>query len=67
MCLQDYSFTVLDNAFLCHWPGIKTAQNEDWRVSFIEENTKNYASIVKELLRQYKDIPACEVRFVAVK
>ncbi|KAH1019562.1 hypothetical protein HUJ04_009375 [Dendroctonus ponderosae] len=63
MCLEDYSYTTLDNAFLCHWPGIKTAQNEGWRESFIEENEKNYANIVKGLLERYRDIPACKARF----
>ena len=27
MCLMDYEFHVLDNAFLIHKPGIKTSSN----------------------------------------
>lgn len=27
MCLMDYEFHVLDNAFLIHRPGIKTVKN----------------------------------------
>ena len=41
MCLLDYDFAVLDNAFLVHRPGIKKAEigEESWR-QVVDEKQK---------------------------
>ncbi|KAL1506705.1 hypothetical protein ABEB36_006018 [Hypothenemus hampei] len=60
MCLQDYNYTILDNAFLCHWPGIKQESDQEWRLPFIEQNQIEYTEIIENLLKKYKNIPECK-------
>ncbi|XP_050298081.1 beta-1,4-glucuronyltransferase 1-like [Anthonomus grandis grandis] len=66
MCLLDYHYTVLDNAFLCHWPGMKKKKptKEEWRSKFITNNTETYKKIIRNLLERYDNIPECRANFM---
>jgi hypothetical protein len=55
MCLMDYDFAILDNAFLVHAPGIKLYihEVEDNRKPYVLLNNKAEAKIKSELKRKY--------------
>jgi hypothetical protein len=66
MCLIGYQFVILDGAFLVHWPGIKKEKHKfnlknSWRMSFQQQNSKQYSKIIKELRRKYEDNPKCKL------
>lgn len=66
MCLQNYNYTILDNAFLCHWPGIKKQKitDEEWRENFVIQNAIAYKEIIQKLQERYDDIPECQVQHI---
>ncbi|XP_044748829.1 beta-1,4-glucuronyltransferase 1-like [Coccinella septempunctata] len=52
MCLLNYRFVILDNAFLVHWPGIKGRHkrtNDGWRTPYIKRNTERYGHIIRQI------------------
>ena len=54
MCLMDYEFHVLDNAFLIHKPGIKTSSNNPTKPDesvVAKQNTFIEKTIVPELVK----------------
>jgi hypothetical protein len=55
MCLMDYDFAILDNAFLIHTPGIKLYNREerDKRKPYIILNYKAEAKIMSDLNKKY--------------
>jgi len=64
MCLLDYEFHILDNAFLIHRPGIKTKEKlksiiESKRVS--AQNTLLKKTIFPEIQRLYTPRKGCEM------
>ena len=54
MCLMDYDFMVLDNAFLIHKPGIKTIKNNPTKPEhkLVSETNKFIANVVKPDIRR---------------
>lgn len=67
MCLIGYQFVILDGAFLVHWPGIKKKKPKSlfedyWRYSFRQQNSREYAKIIKELNEQYSNNPKCKLQ-----
>ena len=55
MCVLDYDFAILDNAFLVHRPGIKTkgdnfVSTNAWKVSAQKDLMKNTISAELKLL-----------------
>ncbi|XP_030763603.1 beta-1,4-glucuronyltransferase 1-like [Sitophilus oryzae] len=63
MCVQDYDFTILDNAFLTHWPGIRTEKlkTEDWRTPYINQNMAVYNVSIEVLKKKYTYIEGCSL------
>lgn len=64
MCLLDYNYNVLSNAFLCHKPGIKTDAWRKKNVDLTYVKTKTdllQAEIATQLKIIYKDREGCEV------
>ncbi|KAF7284844.1 hypothetical protein GWI33_021487 [Rhynchophorus ferrugineus] len=63
MCLMDYDFTILDNAFLVHWPGIRTDKLavEEWRLPYIRSNELVYKRSIQLLQKNYRNIEGCRV------
>lgn len=55
MCLLDYNFSILDNAFLVHAPGIKhySKSSSQWRKDYVKQNSKLRKQIKKELSSKY--------------
>ena len=54
MCLMDYDFLVLDNAFLVHKPGIKTPENNPTKPNqaLVKKQNQLINNVVKpELVR----------------
>lgn len=64
LCLQDYDFNVLSNAFLCHKPGIKTV---DWNKENVREDYLKrtfeiiFQKIVPDSKALYGDREGCEI------
>ncbi|KAF5269172.1 hypothetical protein FQR65_LT02472 [Abscondita terminalis] len=64
LCLMNYTFLVLDNAFLIHKPGIKVldAEKNKWRKPFIKANDKLIDSvIVPEIKKRHTNIKECQL------
>lgn len=40
MCLLDYEFHILDNAFLVHKPGIKISRKDPKRATLIRKSSQ---------------------------
>ncbi|XP_022649197.1 beta-1,4-glucuronyltransferase 1-like isoform X2 [Varroa jacobsoni] len=51
LCLIDYDFKVLNDAFLCHAPGIKKLIKEElaWRSKFVRQNNAMYKRIMSRI------------------
>ncbi|KAF2897180.1 hypothetical protein ILUMI_08995 [Ignelater luminosus] len=62
MCLLNYTFLVLDNAFLVHRPGIKRGGSRGWRGYYMAQ-THNLLKrvIVPELHNLYGNRTGCEI------
>ncbi|CAG9762432.1 unnamed protein product [Ceutorhynchus assimilis] len=63
MCLQNYTYVILDNAFLCHWPGIKREVYKNRFPALVEVNQKFFKEIVADFLRHYPNIKECNADF----
>ncbi|KAK5646122.1 hypothetical protein RI129_004586 [Pyrocoelia pectoralis] len=64
LCLRNYTFLILDNAFLVHKPGIKKLNPEKnkWRKKFIDENDKLIDQvIIPGINKNYKNIKGCKL------
>lgn len=62
MCLMDYDFMVLDNAFLIHRPGIKTVKNNPTKPQqkLVNETNKFIASVIKpDIKKKVGDRKGC--------
>jgi hypothetical protein len=61
MCLMDYDFAILDNAFLVHAPGIKfyIHEVEYKRKPYALLNNKVIAKIESELKKKYGTRKKC--------
>ena len=55
MCFMDYDLLILDNAFLCHAPGIKHIDPKDQqkRAPFIKKNNQIYDVAISKLRKKY--------------
>ncbi|XP_059086555.1 beta-1,4-glucuronyltransferase 1-like [Tigriopus californicus] len=66
LCLRNFTFAVLDNAYLIHKPGIKVKTSQDgkltepWRISFVERNEQVYQVLLKELADKYGGLGHCK-------
>lgn len=58
LCLIDYDFRVLDDAFLCHAPGIKriTKTELNWRAPFVKSNNKEYPAILARIKNGHPEV-----------
>jgi len=58
MCFMDYDLLILDNAFLCHAPGIKHIDPKDQkkRLPFIKKNNQIYDVAISKLRKKYKNL-----------
>ncbi|KAB0798387.1 hypothetical protein PPYR_09380 [Photinus pyralis] len=64
LCLRNYTFFVLDNAFLVHKPGIKKSDPEKnkWRKRFVEYNDKLIEQvIIPSINKNYKNLNGCQL------
>lgn len=63
MCLLDYNFSILDNAFLVHAPGIKRYSKNlnSWRKEYVTENSKLRKQIKKELVSKHTPNNKCSL------
>ncbi|GAB6032361.1 hypothetical protein CHUAL_011002 [Chamberlinius hualienensis] len=61
LCLQKYKFSILENAFLVHAPGIKAydPENYNWREPYVKENNCLKTQIQKEIIKNYKRSNRC--------
>ena len=59
MCVLDYDFMVLDNAFLIHRPGIKTKSSGNARLERKQQSVIR-RSVVPELKRIYGVREGCQ-------
>ena len=59
MCVLDYDFMVLDNAFLIHRPGIKTRSSTNSRLERKQQSVIK-KSVVPELKRIYGVREGCQ-------
>ena len=51
MCMHDYRYAVLDNAFLVHRPGIKKiGRNKQFREEIVRQNYRLYK--IRDKLRK---------------
>ncbi|KAB7496096.1 hypothetical protein Anas_11942 [Armadillidium nasatum] len=48
MCLMDYEYHVLDNAFIIHKPGIKVRDKKVLKSSVVEKQKTLIKTIIKE-------------------
>ena len=65
MCLMDYEFHVLDNAFLIHKPGIKTPSNNPTKPdqTIVKKQNKFIDEvIVTELVNSIGNNKDCHIR-----
>lgn len=66
LCLRNFTFAVLDNAYLIHKPGIKVKTSQDgkltepWRISFVERNEQVFQVLLKELANKYGGLGHCK-------
>lgn len=62
MCLLDYDFAVLDNAFLVHRPGIKVSRRDPVRDSLARKQyILIYSTVRRELLDYYGNNKNCTI------
>ncbi|KAG8185499.1 hypothetical protein JTE90_019756 [Oedothorax gibbosus] len=61
LCLMDYDFYVLDNAFLVHAPGIKTLSNLDQRrrAPFMYKNNAVHNKLLAQMKKKYGSRKGC--------
>ncbi|KAG8199719.1 hypothetical protein JTE90_000816 [Oedothorax gibbosus] len=61
MCLRDYDFHIVENAFLVHAPGIRVYNltRDRARMKYIRENKKYMKTIKKELKKMYGSSNDC--------
>lgn len=50
MCLLDYDFVVLDNAFLVHRPGVKLAIKDSLREAIVQEQLILIQNVIRSEL-----------------
>ncbi|KAL3265274.1 hypothetical protein HHI36_009484 [Cryptolaemus montrouzieri] len=67
MCLLNYSFIILDGAFLVHWPGIKKKQQKGgdaWRIPYMKKNSERYGRIIDRLSQtaEYTKSKRCKLK-----
>lgn len=53
LCMLDYDFMILDNAFLVHRPGVKIPRREPWRDAIAK---KQSAVIRSNIFRELKSM-----------
>lgn len=61
LCLMDYDFYVLDTAFLCHAPGIKTLSTVDQRrrAPFMYKNNAVHNKLLAQMKKKYGPRKGC--------
>lgn len=61
MCILDYDFLILDNAFLVHKPGIKKAkkQVQDYAETIMHTNSLLRTDIKSQIHTIYGERPDC--------
>lgn len=61
LCLLDYDFYVLDNAFLVHAPGIKTLNSKDQRrrAPFMYKNNAIHSMLLNQMKKKYGPRKGC--------
>lgn len=64
LCLLDYDFHVLNNAFLVHRPGIKTASEDKFGREPIKGNRMIKYTIQPQLRSLYGDREGCIVKYL---
>lgn len=63
MCVLDYEFQILDNAFLVHKPGIKVAAGDSKRNALAFQTNKFiYDTIYPELQVIYGTREGCKIQ-----
>lgn len=61
MCVLDYNFFVLDNAFLVHRPGIKLYKKDSRRLALSKKLNKLYKKFIFPQLKMlYGERAGCE-------
>lgn len=67
MCVMDYNFYVLDNAFLIHKPGVKKkkVQIEKFK-SVVRDSSKLIKKVALELQNIYGYHPNCSTTYKSV-
>jgi len=55
LCLLNYKFAVLDNAFLVHKPGVKREKSHvgKEKLEFIKKNNEEYYKIMNDLEKEF--------------
>lgn len=65
MCLLNYDFMVLDNAFLTHKPGIKKIKVQKQKYQQLIDNSKIVMRDIKEeLIRMYGNNGKCVIAYL---
>ncbi|XP_042907894.1 beta-1,4-glucuronyltransferase 1 isoform X2 [Parasteatoda tepidariorum] len=61
LCLLDYDFYILDNAFLVHAPGIKTLSTSDQRrrAPFMHKNNAVHNKLLAQMKKKYGPRKGC--------
>lgn len=61
LCLLDYDFYVLDSAFICHAPGIKTLSSLDQRrrAPFMYKNNAVHNKLLAQMKKKYGPRKGC--------
>ncbi|CAL1280701.1 unnamed protein product [Larinioides sclopetarius] len=61
MCLRNYDFHIVENAFLVHSPGINVynASKEKFRLKYQNENDRWMKTIKKDLAKKYGSTKGC--------
>ena len=63
LCVMDYDFNILNNAFLIHRPGIKTAKSSKTQIDKVKVAAQNdfiKKIIMPELKQLYGTRKGCE-------
>jgi hypothetical protein len=62
MCILDYEFQILDNAFLVHKPGIKATKKDPQRETLVQETNALIKKVIfPELKVLYGTRKGCAV------
>ncbi|KAF5278900.1 hypothetical protein FQA39_LY18326 [Lamprigera yunnana] len=64
MCLMNYTFLILDNAFLVHKPGIKklSGNKDKWRKKYIQSNNKLIKDVIMPSInKRFKITNQCQL------